>query len=224
MGIVGLLIPFGKAIDLFVAYLFYNSHSLSHRPFSHHPYAFMIYRFGQIPVFLLGFIALVLLILSFRKEKWHCFRLPSIFILLTIMIGSLLIINVLFKGLWRRPRPVQTEEFGGFAPFHPFYLPLTLKTPEPCRSFPSGHTAAGFCFFVLVVLGNRLNKRPLKIAGYSLTLTLGGALAFVRLAQGGHYFTDIVVSVVITWYTVLILDYILYVRFFNGKRIDQKTT
>ncbi len=59
----------------------------------------------------------------------------------------------------------------------------------------------GFYFFSLIFLGKGLNSRFLYYSGLFLVVTLGGALSLTRILQGGHFFSDVLASAVIMWYT-----------------------
>jgi membrane-associated phospholipid phosphatase len=39
-----------------------------------------------------------------------------------------------------------------------------------------------------------------------VAILLGGLLGWIRMAQGGHYFSDIVVSCLIMWLSAAVLD------------------
>ncbi len=122
-----------------------------------------------------------------------------------------LIINALLKPGWGRPRPRQIENFGGNALYRSFYSPdFGHHTSDKYKSMPSGHASMGFYFFALAVLGRRLKNRKLEILGYCLAFGLGGLLGLTRIAQGGHFFSDVMISALITWWVALTLDWILF--------------
>ncbi|WP_231909278.1 phosphatase PAP2 family protein [Candidatus Protochlamydia naegleriophila] len=50
-------------------------------------------------------------------------------------------------------------------------------------------------------MGKYYQNRKLYQAGWILTLFLGGALSLARIAQGGHFLSDILVSALIMWLT-----------------------
>lgn len=204
------LAPWSRGIDLRVSSCFYDSHSLSHRPFSENPIFYFAYHYGTIPAYFAGIGSLFLFLASFKFKKLLSWKKPCLF-LFTSFLLSISIVNII-KGSWPRPRPVQTEIFGGFAPFCPFYVPLNLPTPEPCQSMPSGHTMSGMAFMAFCFLGLRLQKRWMVQLGFFLVLALGFGLLFTRLALGAHYLTDTLMSSVIVWYSCLICDKMAWKR------------
>jgi len=141
---------------------------------------------------------------AYRKAAW--------ILVLSLALGAGLIANVILKDHWGRPRPTQIEEFGGTMSFRPFYMPnfsiSTLK--ESKKSFPSGHATMGFYFLSLYFVGKRYDNKLIYFLGILLTVSLGTALGITRLAQGGHFFSDIIATAAIMWYTALILDTIIH--------------
>ncbi len=99
-----------------------------------------------------------------------------------LMIATMLITNAinngLIKSLFRRKRPFE------------LYDDITIFIPEPYgSSFPSGHSATGFCCAVIV-------------AYYSLTLgifalVLAGLIAFSRMYLRVHFFSDVLVGSIV---------------------------
>ena len=142
--------------------------------------------------------------------------------LLTIIFGAGLIIDKSFKDHWGRPRPKQTIEFGGTQPFRPFYKPHFFN-PEPSKSFPSGHSSMGFYFFSLVFVGRRLGKRWLFQSATMLAIVLGALLCYTRMAQGGHYFSDVLMSAAIMWWTALFFDWLIFQTSTVHEAADKKT-
>lgn len=108
------------------------------------------------------------------------------FLLLTLIVGPGLAVNTLLKDHWGRARPGQIQEFGGAKRFDPPLLPSD-QCERNC-SFVAGDPALGFWFLApAMLLAGR--KRRLAIAG---ALALGSFLGLARIAQGGHFLSDVV--------------------------------
>ncbi len=137
---------------------------------------------------------------SFLRPQWKKWRAGAAAIILTLVIGAGLITNVGFKGYWGRPRPKQIVEFGGKYHYKPFWRPHLNTRQEPQKSFPSGHVAMGFYFLSLVLVGRRSRSRFLLHTGIILTTVLGGGLMVARVAQGGHFVSDVIAAAVLMWY------------------------
>lgn len=131
------------------------------------------------------------------------------YIFLTLLVGSGLCGHAILKQFWARPRPKQTMLFGGKYPYHPVWKPYLGDKDRYLRSLPSGHATMGFYFFALYRLGRRMQKRWLAITGLFTALLLGGLLSWVRMAQGGHFFSDITISCLIMWLSACFLEPIL---------------
>ena len=117
-------------------------------------------------------------------------RLRIAYFALVFVLGSGLVVNGIFKPNWGRPRPVQTQEFGGMQTYTPPGL-ITLHSEG--RSFPSGHSSVGFTFLALWFLWRR--ERPnWAIWGLGAGLVLGYAIGLARISVGAHYLSDVVWS------------------------------
>ena len=123
------------------------------------------------------------------------------YLLLVLALGPGLIVNGLLKEHWGRARPVNCVEFGGSQTFTPAFV----FSDQGGKSFSSGH-AAGSAYWVVValVLARGARRR------YWLGLAVGYSLlvAWARLAAGGHFFSDILIS----WFILALLAWGLYGR------------
>ena len=189
-----LIAPWLNTIDLVAARYFYSNSG-----FSSNPLWQWIYTYGFWPGWVLfglgclGFIASV----SFNKP-WIK---PSLFVILTLAIGSGFFIHFILKDHWGRPRPRQVIEFGGNQQFRPFYHPQFEETGETSKSFSCGHCSMGFYFFSLALLGRWRNSLLWHRLGLTLAFSLGIALSLARIAVGGHFISDTLVSALIMWLT-----------------------
>lgn len=119
-------------------------------------------------------------------------HLSAVFVCAALLGPGLLIEGVL-KNTVGRPRPVQTEPFGGPSPYHP---PFSLgDTPEQHRSFVSSHAATGFALMALGLTCRPAVRRRWLLVG----LLAGSAIGAGRIMQGGHFFSDIVFAFYAVW-------------------------
>ena len=119
-------------------------------------------------------------------------RRVALYLLGSLALGPGLVVNVLLKDHWGRPRPSTILEFGGS---HSYVAPLAIT--DGCArncSFPSGHAALGF-WLVAVALLAPPRWRPWAIGAAALA---GALVGLVRIAQGGHFLSDVVFSAIIT--------------------------
>lgn len=127
----------------------------------------------------------------------------AIVLVLTMALGTGLIVNVGFKDHWGRARPSQIEAFGRDRVFTP-----ALKPTDQCRrncSFVSGEVAMGFGLVVLALLVRRRRLLALMPG-----LMLGGTMAVARMAAGGHFLSDAVFAGLIAAATGLVVYAIAY--------------
>ena len=217
MLIFAVYIPFSGWIDLHISSLFYQEGHFSTNPFFD-----WFFRHGIWPAWITLTAAFIGLALSFlkRRSDW---RKPCLYLILVLVIGSGLIIHAALKDHWGRPRPRQVIEFGGCQPFRQFYEPNFHLQPEPSKSFTCGHCSMGFYFFSVAFLGALYQIRSLYWLGMGLAWGLGGLLSLARIAQGGHFFSDVLATCLIMWLTAWCLAYFMFM--YNGRnheRIDTK--
>jgi lipid A 4'-phosphatase len=204
---VVLIAPFSTTIDLDIAQAFYNYYD----GFAvDHPFYLFNYYYMYIPAWIAVLFALYCLIYSFRSGKHKEWRKPATLVIAVFLLTPLLLVNMILKENWGRPRPRQIEMYGGNNPYRPFYTPYFQHSEETLKSFPSGHASMGFFFFAVAIAGKRLKNRPLHILGYVLAFGLGVSLSISRIAMGGHFFTDVLFAALLVWYTTLIVDWLLY--------------
>ncbi|MCP5470016.1 MAG: phosphatase PAP2 family protein [Chlamydiales bacterium] len=203
---LAVLAPFTPWLDLKAASLFYDGAKFYNSSF----FKFM-YTYGERFGFLLAFTALGVFFISYISEKWRKWRPAASALLLTVILGAGVITNILFKGFWGRPRPKQIVEFGGDQQYRPFWSPnFGGVEGDHHKSFPSGHSAIGFYYLSLILVGRRYKNRAITYTGVGLTSFWGSGLMVTRVVQGGHFFSDVVVSPVIMWTVALAVDHYVF--------------
>ncbi len=129
------------------------------------------------------------------------------YILLVLAIGPGLIVNLTFKDHWGRPRPGQIREFGGNEHFQPAFIMSNQKG----ASFSCGHNSGAFFLLALALLTTKRRRFWL-----TLVYIYGILISFDRIAEGGHFFSDTVVS----FFVVYITAYALYGYMFSRQSDD----
>ena len=121
-----------------------------------------------------------------RVERLGVQRRGWLIVLACLIVGPGLIANFGFKQNWGRPRPHQTIEFGGTKMFIPAGQP-SAECKRHC-SFVSGEAAATFSVFYSLALVLPAYRLSLVAIGTTAGLVAG----FVRISQGGHFFSDVI--------------------------------
>lgn len=199
--------PIFSYLDLSISLFFYK---LGNNSFINPLACKIIYHWGPIPALFIGAIAVFTAISSLLYSPWKYLLAPSLYLILTLSIGSGIIINGVLKEHWHRPRPRQIQEFGGSQNYRPYYSPRLNSPPQPSKSFPSGHASMGFFFFSLSLIALRYKKRRIFLLNTLFATILSALLSLTRIAQGGHFFTDTLASGLIMWLTALFFDWWVY--------------
>jgi len=111
-----------------------------------------------------------------------------VFLLTTLVLGPGLLVNGIFKSNWGRPRPTMVDAFGGDAPFVEVWR-ITDHCARNC-SFVSGEASSAIWFVALAVLAPPRWRLPVAKA----LLVLAVFLSLNRVAFGGHFLSDVVLS------------------------------
>jgi lipid A 4'-phosphatase len=121
-----------------------------------------------------------------RRGVWMRLAFPQwAFLAVCLGVGPGLIANVALKDHWGRARPREIVEFGGDKAFTPALVP-TAECQLNC-SFVAGEPAAIFVPFYAAAF-----VMPEWAVALVALGTLGGlAAGFVRIAQGGHFLSDV---------------------------------
>lgn len=163
----------------------------------------LLYQYAFSFIILAGAVALVVTGLSVKVEFLKAYRRPALYIVWVLVLGPGLVINLVFKDHWGRPRPVHMQTFGGQ---HSYVPPLKLGgTGE--KSFPCGHCSVGYAFFVFYFLSSRR-----KFWLLCLTLAVAFTLAAARMSAGGHFVSDVLWSGYLVFFTAWLVYYGWYER------------
>ncbi len=154
-----------------------------------------LYALGGVLVILLGI----------GIKRLHPWRRPAALLLLTLILGPGLLVNMLFKENWGRPRPRQVEQLGGQQPYIP---PLLMNRAGNGKSFAAGHASVGFSLCFLWFLWR--HKRPrLAWAGLTSAIILGLLMGLGRIASGAHFLSDVLWAGYLTFFVGLMVHFFI---------------
>lgn len=190
---VAAMLPFivFPQIDLAVSGWFYQAGAgfpLRDAPF----FQFILKGMPAIVIGVAAYVAAMGIAGAVFKDTFLGITRPvATFITLSLALGPGVLVNLVFKDHWGRARPSQIVEFGGAAHFTP-PLMMTDQCAANC-SFSSGHGALGFWVIAFALLAPP-RWRPLAVAA---ALAFGTMVGVVRIAQGGHFLSDVVFSAIL---------------------------
>jgi lipid A 4'-phosphatase len=142
-----------------------------------------------------------------------------LFLIGTLAVGPGLIANTLLKDHWGRARPIDVTEFGGLSRFTAWWDPRG-DCPNNC-SFIAGEPAGAFWTLAPAALA----PPQWRVLAYGAALAFGSAVGVLRIAGGGHFFTDVVFAGVFMFLLIWAAYLLIYRRWPNraGDKTDEAT-
>lgn len=154
---------------------------------------------------LAAFLAFVMLVGNLRlaalqRTGWRVWA----FLCGPVILCAGLLVNGVLKAMIGRARPFSVTEFGGHQLFTPPFQ-FSTQCYSNC-SFSSGETALIASFFLplCVLLWPRLGRRGRLVAG-GLAAAMIVLMSGLRIAAGGHFLSDVVMSILFSALTTLFL-------------------
>ena len=202
--LIAIMITIGPEFDLFFSSLFYKDNN----QFLLQSYYLVtvIFRDVLLPISLVYILILPIISKFIPMNKLYFgynFSGKEIFFVWTaLFINLILIINLLLKTFWGRVRPGDILELGGKDNFSPWYQ-ISDACISNC-SFVSGDAAVGFSLIVLYLVVDNIKY-------VYLSIIFGFILGLIRIAEGGHFLSDVVFSAII----VFLFSFIIKKIFFN---------
>jgi membrane-associated PAP2 superfamily phosphatase len=150
-----------------------------------------------------AFVALGVKVLWPRRPA----LLPGRAVMLMIVSLALapgLLANGILKERWGRPRPIDVTAFHGTDPFLPWWDPRG-PCPKNC-SFIAGEPSGAFWTLAAAVVA----PPPWRLLASGAALAFGAADGLIRMAAGGHFFTDLAFAGAFTFLIIWVVHGILY--------------
>jgi membrane-associated PAP2 superfamily phosphatase len=116
----------------------------------------------------------------------------ALFLIASLALGPGLLVNVVLKEGWARPRPGMVTEFGGDYAFMPWWDPRGACDSN-C-SFVSGETSSA----VWMTAPAMLAPPPWRYVALGTAGVYGIAFAFMRMLTGGHFLSDVIFAAIFT--------------------------
>jgi lipid A 4'-phosphatase len=205
LALIGTLPFWFTDLDRHAAALFYHPEAEDAWLESRQRLWLFLYQIAPVLVALVAVGSLAVLAAGSIWPRWKRLRLPAIFLMATAILGPGLVLNAVLKDHWGRPRPHQTLEFGGTQAYLP---PLMVGEAGRGKSFPSGHSSAGFLFGAFFLIWQRRRPR-LALLALLGSILLGSLLGIARMSAGDHFLSDVIWSAVIVYGLAMLLYYLI---------------
>jgi len=157
----------------------------------------------------------LLLRLILPERKMFISGRAVIFLIVTMALGPGLLVNVLLKDHWGRPRPIDVTQFGGEQHFVAWWDPRG-DCPGNC-SFVSGDVAGAAWTFAPAALA----PPQWRALAYGAALALTVGMAAVRMMAGGHFASDAIFAGVFT-FLIVWFSYALIYRWPRTRLEDEE--
>ncbi len=217
--IIGMIFGIDAQLDLKIAAKFYevvyNGNTFGMRIY---PPLMRTHNIGLWFVIALVTCAVVCLIWNIVRPQGRVFisTRALLFLLSTFLLGPGLLVNVLLKDHWGRPRPIDVTEFGGNQHFVAWWDPRG-DCPSNC-SFVSGDVATAFW----TIAPAALVPSPWQAVAYVGAIGFGIAMGAFRIMAGGHFFSDVAFAGIFT-ISVIWFSYALIFRWTKSWFTEPRT-
>ena len=192
------------AVDIAASRLFHdpaNGFVLSQNPFLQR-----LRELGPFLVKLIAVLCVAILLWPFvvaPLSRRLSLRAP-VFLLSTLILGPGLLVNAVLKNNWGRPRPNAVDLFGGDAPYVRVWQ-MTTHCDTNC-SFVSGEASSSLWLVTLAFLAPPGWRRAIL----AVVLPLAVVLSANRVAFGGHFLSDTLISWCLTLLVILCVHHLLW--------------
>lgn len=188
--VLGTLIAWLTPLDMAVETHFFDAQSGGWPTGKLLPFA-LAYKYGQLIGWIPALFAVAILVAGIWKRSLWRLRRVCVFLIALLAVGPGLLVNVVMKEYWGRPRPRQIEQFDGKYEFQHAWV--IGHRGDGKKSFPSGHAAMGFYFtapyFILLA-----TRRKAALAWLWGGVAFGLFIGIARMAQGAHWPSDVLWS------------------------------
>lgn len=142
----------------------------------------------------------VQLVIKLARPEHPSYVRPNValFLITTLILGPGIVVNVILKNNWGRPRPHMVEQFGGSEPYVQVWR-ITDYCARNC-SFVSGEASSTIWLMAVVLVAPKHWRVPLAV----IVMVYAFLLSLNRVAFGGHFLSDVLISWGLTLLIVLV--------------------
>lgn len=206
--VAGLVFGVFPGLDLDVAGYFYSVEDRNHNMFALRLYQPLM-RARDIGLWIGTVLvapavgALIVKLLLPRRKMLISGR-AAVFLVATMALAPGLLVNVLLKDHWGRPRPIDVMQFGGNQNFAAWWDPRG-DCPSNC-AFVSGDVSGA----VWTLAPAALAPPQWRALAYTTALALAVGMGTVRMMAGAHFPSDVIFAGLFTFLIIWITYAVIY--------------
>jgi len=160
-------------------------------------------------------VAALVVKLILPQRKMFVSGRAIVFLIATLALAPGLMVNVVLKDHWGRPRPIDVTEFGGTQHFVRWW-DRSGDCPGNC-SFVSGDVAGAYWAIAPAALA----PPQWRVLAYGAALALGTGMAAIRVMAGAHFVSDVIFAGVFTFLIIWVAYGLIY-RWPRTRLSDEK--
>ena len=202
-----IILTVGSSIDIYFSSLFY--YGKSHFLLQSYYVVTIFFRKIVLPLLIIYIFILPIISIFFPLKLLYFnykFNIKDlVFLWISGAVNLLIIVNLVLKNNWGRARPGDIFQLGGKENFSPWYQ-ISNACDTNC-SFVSGDAGVGFSLIAIYFLTK-------KEIFFWLSIFFGFGLGLIRIMEGGHFVSDIVMSA-----AILYLSYYFQTKYYIKKYV-----
>ena len=170
------------------------------------PYRFIFYD-GAKRFLILIAVGVLLTLLFLGKKEWVQSYKRGMWVLVLSAIFIPVIVGGL-KKITNMPCPKSELHYGGVYPKVKVWesYPKSFNQEGKSKCWPAGHASGGFALFSLWFL---FKSRRNKFLALGTAFTVGWSMGLYKMLVGDHFLSHTVITMVLAWLIVLIIDRVL---------------
>jgi len=171
------------------------------------PFWRFLYKYGIFLGYILALGSLFLISFTYWQPKLIFWRRPAMLMVFVVLFGPGILVNLILKDQWGRPRPREITVFAGQEEYCQVAVP---NFGGEGKSFPCGHCAIAFYLAVPYLFLRK--KYPFWAFTFLiLGLSYGFLMGTARIMAGAHFLSDVIWSAGAVWAIALLGMYLLKV-------------
>lgn len=200
------------SVDLFIQEHLYLTHEkvwVLKDP--HQIYRRIFYTGIKIPIYIVGFSALISSVISWKKNKWHEYRKGLIIVSLSLIILPLSV-AVVGKNTTNVQCPSDLSHFSGKIPYVKLFdsYPKNPNSPDGKyprgHCFPAGHASGGFALLGFVCF---FRERHRKIWAFIISMSIGSIMGVYQMLRGAHFLSHHLITMILALILVSSLNLLI---------------